>query len=67
MLYKNTESMVRSPDGDTSFFKIKTGVHFHILQGDTLAPFLCIVCLDYVLKNSLDINKSWIYTLTMEK
>ena len=49
MLYKNTLSMVRSPDGDTPFFKITTGV----LQGDTIAPFLFIICLDYVLRNSL--------------
>ena len=39
ILYKNTRSMVRSPDGDTSFFEITTGV----LQGDTLAPFLFII------------------------
>ena len=32
MLYKNTRSMVRSPDGDTNYFEITTGV----LQGDTL-------------------------------
>ena len=53
ILYKNTRSMVRSPDGDTPFFEITTGV----LQGDTLAPFLFIICLDYILKNSLDCNK----------
>ena len=40
ILYKNTRSMVRSPDGDTPFFEITTGV----LQGDTLAPFLFIIC-----------------------
>ena len=49
MLYKNTRSMVRSPDGDTPFFKITTGV----LQGYIIAPFLFIICLDYVLRNSL--------------
>ena len=32
MLYKNTCSMVRSPDGDTPFFDITTGV----LHGDKL-------------------------------
>ena len=48
MLYKNTRSLVRSPDGDTSFFYITAGV----LQGDTLAPFIFIICLDYVLKKS---------------
>ena len=52
MLYTNTQSMVRSPDGNTYFFKITAGV----LQCDTLAPFLFIVCLDYVLKKLLDIN-----------
>ena len=41
--------MLRSPDGDKPFFKITTGV----LQGDTIAPFLFIICLDYVLINSL--------------
>ena len=50
MQYKITQSMVRSPYGDTSLFKITTGV----LQYDTLAPFLFIICLDYVL------NKNWI-------
>ena len=53
MLYKNTTSMVRSPDGDTDFFEILAGV----LQGDTLAPFLFIICLDYALRTSLDENK----------
>ena len=42
---------VRSPDGDTDYFDITAGV-----QGDTLAPFLFIVCLDYVLRKSMNIN-----------
>ena len=48
--YKDTKSIVRSDDGDTEFINITGGV----LQGDTLAPFLFIICLDYVLKMSLD-------------
>ena len=52
MLYRNTRSMVRSPNGDTAFFEITTGV----LQGDTLAPFLFILCLDYIFKTSVYIN-----------
>ena len=60
MLYRNTRSMVRSPDGDTAFFEITTGV----MQGDTLAPFLCILCLDYILKTSVDINAELGFTLT---
>ena len=64
MLYKNTTSMVRSPDGDTDFFEILPGV----LQGDTLAPFLFIICLDYALRTSLDENKkSWIQTQALCK
>ena len=50
MLYNNIRSMVRSPDGDTPFSEITIGV----LQGDTLASFLFIICLDYILKTSLD-------------
>ena len=44
--------MVRSPDGDTPFFKITTAV----LQGETIAPLLFIICIDYVLRNSIDCN-----------
>ena len=63
ILYKNTRSMVRSLDGDTPFFEITTG----ILQGDTLAPFLFIICLDYILKNSLDCNKELGFTISKSK
>ena len=48
--YSNTRSKVRSPDCDTEFFEITAGV----LQDDTLAPFLFIICLDYILKKALD-------------
>ena len=41
---------VRSPDGDTDYFDIVAGV----LQGDTLAPYLFIICLDYVLRTSIN-------------
>ena len=41
---------VRSPDGDTEYFNIVAGV----LQGDTLAPYLFIIYLDYVLRTSID-------------
>ena len=41
---------VRSPDGDPEYFDIVAGV----LQGDTLAPYLFIICLDYVLRTSID-------------
>ena len=50
ILYGNTKVKVRSPDGDTDYFDIVAGV----LQGDTLAPYLFIICLDYVLRTSMD-------------
>ena len=50
ILYRNTKVKVRSPDGDTEYFDIVAGV----LQGDMLAPYLCIICLDYVLRTSID-------------
>ena len=50
ILYRNTKVEVRSPDGDTEYFDIVAGV----LQGDTLAPYLFIICLDYVLRTSID-------------
>ena len=52
------QGFVRSPDGDTEFFDIIAGV----LQVDTLAPYLFIIVLDYVLRN-LDQNKILGFTL----
>ena len=50
ILYRDTKVEVRSPDGDTGYFDIEAGV----LQGEMLAPYLFIICLDYVLKTSID-------------
>ena len=44
---------VRSPDGDIEYFDIVAGVQ----QRDTLAPYLFIICLDYMLRTSID--KIW--------
>ena len=46
----STKVKVRPPDRDTEYFDIVAGV----LQGDTLAPYLFIICLDYVLRTSID-------------
>ena len=48
MLYRNTKVKVHSPDRD--YFDIVAGV----LQGDTLASYLFIICLDHVLRTSID-------------
>ena len=50
MLYRNTKVKVRSPDGDIDFDIVVV-----VLQGDTLAPYLFIIYLDYVLRTSIDI------------
>ena len=63
ILYQDTCSMVRSPDGDTDFFDISAGV----LQGDTLAPYIFIICLDYVLRKALDKNNELGFTLAKRK
>ena len=63
MLYQNTRSTVRYPDGDTDFFDITAGVH----QGDTLSPCIFIICLDYVLRKAVDKNKGLGFTLTKQQ
>ena len=63
LLYKNTKAIVRSPDGDTDFFDIVAGV----LQGDTLATYLFVICLDYILKMLIDLKKKWLYAKTSKK
>ena len=60
--YKGTKSIVRSDD-DTEFITITGGV----LQGDTLAPFLFKICLDYVLKMTLDRDNVLALTLSERK
>ena len=55
--------MVRSPDGDTAFFDVTIGV----LQGDTLAPYLFVICLDYVLRKAFDANKELGFTLSKSR
>ena len=50
ILNRNTKVKVRSPDGVTEYFDIVAGV----LRGDTLAPYLFIICLDYVPRTSID-------------
>lgn len=52
-LYVSTKAKVVSTDGETDTFNILAGV----LQGDTLAPFLFIIVLDYVLRISVDLSK----------
>ena len=45
------------------YFDIVAGA----LQGDTLAPYLFIICIDYVLRTSIDKMKEKGFKLTKEK
>ena len=63
ILYRNTKVKVCSPDGGTEYFDIVAGV----LQGDTLAPYLFILCLDYVLRTSIEKIKENGFELTKKR
>ena len=65
MLYKNTKVKVKvhTPDGDTDYLDIVAGV----LQGDTLATYLFIICLDYVLRTSTAIMKDSRFKLAKKR
>ena len=63
ILYRNTKVKVCSPDGDTDYFNIVAGVQ----QGDTLAPYLFIICLDYVLRTLIDKIKENGFELTKKR
>ena len=59
----NTKVKILSPDGDTDYFDIVAGV----LQKDTLATYLFIICQDYVLKTFIDKIKENGFKLTKKK
>ena len=48
-MYTGTRARATTPDGNSEEFDIQTGV----LQGDTLAPFLFIIVLDYALRQAI--------------
>ncbi|XP_072039241.1 uncharacterized protein [Amphiura filiformis] len=52
-MYQNTKAKVISPDGETELFEILAGV----LQGDTLAPYLFVIVLDFALRIAIDGNE----------
>ena len=54
MLYCNMKVKVHSPDRDMDFFDIIAGV----LQRDTFAPYLFIICLDYVLQTLIKLKEN---------
>ena len=63
ILYRNTKLKVRSLDGDTECFNLVA----RVLQGDKLAPYLFIICLDYVLRISIDKIRENSFELTKKR
>ena len=59
MLYKNSRSIVRCHDEYADLFDLVAGV----LQGDTLAPYLLILCLDYAFRTTADLHTDLGFTL----
>ena len=59
IMYTNTTAQVLSADRDTEFFEILAGV----LQGDTLAPYLFIIALDYTMRQAVGNESNLAFTL----
>ncbi len=49
LMYEKTMAKVLSPDGETELFEILAGV----LQGDTLAPYLFAIVIDYCMRQAI--------------
>ena len=49
-MYSGIKAKKVTPDGETELFDITAGV----LQGDTLAPFLFAIVLDYAMRKGLE-------------
>ncbi|CAI9720774.1 Hypothetical predicted protein [Octopus vulgaris] len=64
-IYEKTRARVMSSNGEMEFFHIPPGV----LQGDTLAPYMFVIVLDYAMQQAInkyedlgfiiDRQKSW--------
>ena len=57
------KAMVHLSDDDINFFDIVTGV----LEGDTLVPYIFIICLDYIRQMSIDLMKEMCFTLKKQE
>ena len=53
LMYEGTQARVITPDGETEFFSILAAV----LQGDTLAPYLFEIILDYAMRKAIGGNE----------
>ena len=64
LIYDDMRAKVLTPDGETEWFNMYTGV----MQGDTLSPYLFIIVLDYVLRQTTEGKEEELgFTLTPRK
>ena len=63
VLYAGTKAQIQTPDGVSELFDILAGV----LQGDTLAPYIFIIVVDYCMRQALDDYPELGFTLTPAK
>ena len=49
LLYTGTKAKVLSPDGETAFFEVLA----EVLQGDTVAPYISFITLDYTMRQAI--------------
>ena len=63
ILYRDHKVKVFSPDGDSDYFDIIA----EVLKRDKLAPYLFIICLDYVFRISIDKIKENGFELTKKR
>ena len=59
IMYSDTNAKVMFPDGEADFFDILAGV----LQGDTLAPYLFVIVIDYIMRTATDGKEHLGFTL----
>ena len=57
MMYRGSAAVVKTKDGESTPIPLSVGV----LQGDTLAPYLFIIMVDYVMRNSVDSHQHLFY------
>ena len=63
VMYANTKAQILTPDGMSELFDILAGV----LQGDTLAPYIFIIVVDYCMRQALEAHPELEFTLTPAK
>ena len=61
-LYERTRAKGLSSDGETEYFEI-----LDVLQGDTLAPYLFTIVIDYIMRMAIDSKEEFGFILNPKK